>query len=466
MPYDLVIVGGTLVVPGGGAAQGTVAVSGERIVAILSRDSRPASRKVIDADGRFVLPGVIETHSHLGAGHGVEDFSTEIGAGALGGVTTTVCFLRSLHGCDEAYDRIVHEGERRAHADFACHLVLLTADDIRNVPRHISHKGITSFKVFMTYRGEDAKGRDLDGRLEHFPDVTDGFLLQCFEAVRDAGGVVMVHAENIEMIQYVRTTLREAGRDDMAAWQASRPPAAEWEAIRRVAAFIHTTGAKVVVVHVTTGSGIREIARAKADALPMYAEVCHPYLLLEDHGRLEPAQKILPPLRSRDDVEALWDHVERGVVDTIASDHLPRRVQDKLGSVWTSATGGPGSPMLLPALITEGYRRRGIPLSRLAELTSRRPAQLYGLYPRKGSLQPGSDADLVVVDVDAKHTVRGAEMGAYSDFSVYDGRELYGWPTHTIVRGKIVAEGGQLVGEPGWGRFLRRGPSGTPRGTP
>jgi dihydropyrimidinase len=209
-------------------------------------------------------------------------------------------------------------------------------------------------------------------------------------------------------------------------------------------------------VHLTTAEGLAEVRAFRNRYSRAYIEVCHPHLMFDEDSFTDAIGKIRPPLRARHHREALWDGIRDGSIDTIGSDHVPRPLRDKRGSIWSLTAGVAGTPYLLPVMLSEGLHRRRIPLERLVDLISSRPARLYQMYPRKGSLLVGSDADLTIVDLNEKRTVRASDFPGASDFTPYEGMTLTGWPVRTIVRGRTVMADRQYRESKGWGRYIRR----------
>jgi dihydropyrimidinase len=448
--FDTVIRGGTLVEPGRTPMPGSLGIRAGKIAAVAAPAVPLPATRTIDATGKHVFPGVIEPHAHWGLGNGTEDFLTESRSAALGGVTTVLLFLRKNEPYDNLYGEYRQAGESRSIIDFSFHAVLMIDQHLREVDHYVRDMGITSFKFYLTYRGEDAKLMGIDG-------VTDGFMYDCFsEVARHPQAVVMAHCENVELVQRARARLKDAGRDDMDAWQASRPLLAEVEAVRRAMLFAEATGARLNVLHLTSRAALNEVRAFRVRYPRVFVEVCHSYMTWHGDNPLPHAAKMKPPLRTRDDNSALWEGVADGAVNTIGSDHVPRKLAAKEGSVWCPATGAPGTATLLSVLLSEGYHKRGLPLQRIAELTSLNPAMLYGLYPRKGTLNVGADADLVIVDLEAERTVHAADLLSFADYSLYEGWTLKGLPTQTLVGGRIVMEDGKVIGVPGGGRYVSR----------
>ena len=224
--------------------------------------------------------------------------------------------------------------------------------------------------------------------------------------------------------------------------------------------FARQTGAPLYIVHLSAALCLDEVrsARRRWPELRVYVETCPHFLTHSSESKLVPHTlgKINPPLRRPADVEALWAGLADGSVDTIGSDHSARRKEKKTGTIWTSAAGFPGTGAILPVLLSEGFHRRGLPLARIVELTSYNPARIFGLYPKKGHLGIGADADLVVVDLDRERTCDGTTFQSYADYSLYDGWTLTGWPVLTMLRGRVIVEDGRVVGPPGAGRYLAR----------
>jgi allantoinase len=255
--------------------------------------------------------------------------------------------------------------------------------------------------------------------------------------------------------------MRAAGRTDRASWSNSRPPAVEIEAVERAAYWAGVTGGNLHVVHVTVPEAFATLAHARRTGAHVTGETCPHYLCLDetDFERLGPSAKCAPPLRSRRNVEALWSCVFDGLVETIGSDHSPCPWEDKargLDNIWQAWGGISGVQTMLPVLLTEGVHKRGLPLPTLARLTATNPARLFGLYPHKGALLPGADADLAVVDLDQRWTLEAADLLYKNKYSAYVGREFQGRVLRTFVRGVEVYGAGHIQVAPGFGRLVVR----------
>jgi dihydropyrimidinase len=291
------------------------------------------------------------------------------------------------------------------------------------------------------------------------------------EAVRIAGQhgmLTLIHCEDGALVRFAGERLLAAGRGGLAHWAASRPVPAERAAVERAVAICEATGSPVYIVHLSSGSALRAARRGRARGLPVFIETRPLYLHLTSRALAETdgAKYIgAPPLRDVADVEALWAGLADGSVDTVGSDHAPWRLADKLDQsldVTTARQGVADLETMLPMLFSAGVSTGRISLHRFVALTSTSPARLFGLYPRKGTIAVGSDADLLVLDPQLRRTIDGSSMQSRAGYSAYDGREVCGWPRFTISRGDVVLEDGQVLAKPGRGRWLRRGRTSPP----
>ena len=405
--------------------------------------------ETVDATDLHIFPGVIEPHAHWDLGNGLEDFNTESRSAVLGGVTTVLFFLRRNVPYDEMFPQYRDYGEAHSLVNFGFHAVLLTEEQLSAVDHYVRDLGITSFKFYLTYRGEDAARAKVR-------EVDDGFMFDCFQAVaRHPQALIIAHCENIELVRRTQDKLKAAGRDDMEAWQASRPVLAEVEGVRRAMLFAEAAGCRLNVLHLTSAAALGEIRAFRHRYPDVFVEVCHPYLTWNGDKPVPQMALVRPTFRTISDNEALWQAIADGSVNTIGSDHVPRKLESKLGCVWKAASGCPGTATLFPIMLSEGYHKRGIPLERIAELTSLNPARLYALRD-KGMLEPGADADITIVDLNAERTVRAEDLLSNSDYTPYEGWSVRGWPVHTMVGGRWALRGGQVVGDPGIGRYVFR----------
>ena len=451
MLFDAVVRGGEVVLPyGGGAQRIDLAITGGRIAAHLAPGTDVDASEVIDATERVILPGVIDPHTHLNLGDPPTSFETETRAAALHGITTIMHFLMSKDPYADEYRQYREWGDAQSHIDYGLHAVISTREQLAEIDTYINDFGVSSFKFFMSFRGEE-------GAYIGLPPIDDGLMYEVLEQLGQRPGTVLcVHTENIEVVWSVRKRLEESGRDDLKAWHESRPPFTEGEAAVRAMLFGRETGSTPYIVHTSTAETLEAVRWFRRDGGEVYIETCPHYLSHTYESPVGSYGKQNPPLRAPSDLEALWEAIADGTVDTIGSDHAPRLGDRKQGTIWSASPGQPNMPLILPVMLSEGVRARGLSLERVAEVTAANTARIFGLWPQKGSLQIGADADLTIVDMNESRTVTAAALQGRADYSIYEGMALTGWPVHAMVRGQTVARDGQLIASPGDGRYIKR----------
>ena len=416
-----------------------MAISGG-VVTAIGPDIDVTAERAIDASDRYVLPGILDVHAHPVYLDDLHGLSMTV---AHGGVTTLIhyAYARPDDGLLETIRRLREEGESGSVLDFALHGGLFDpTNQSHEIPDAIA-EGVTSFKMFMTYAKVGW--------------MTDDYqLMRTLDIIARAGGMGMVHAENGLATDYLQDRILEEGRDPKEAFVETRRAILEAEAIYRAIAIARVADCPLYIPHMTAASGIDVVAAARANGQRVYAETCPQYLTLthDDLLRLGPLLKIGPPLRSQTDRLALWHALAEGAIDTIASDHAPKekRIDDDF---FGSPYGSPQVETMLPLVYDEGIRKERIGLSRLVRALSENPARIFGLYPKKGTLQPGSDADLVIFDPNAEWTIEHANQHSRALYTAYEGRTCIGKPVTSIQRGAVVVEDGDLAARPGRGRF-------------
>lgn len=450
MVADLVIRGGQ-VVADGAVVPATIAVTGERISALLAPDQPVRAASEVDARGLYVLPGGIDPHVHFKIFNAmVDDFETAALGAAHGGITTMMPFVSGTETMSvaEGIRHWIEEGERRSLIDFAVHCRLRPDPAlIDQVPEAIA-LGATSVKMFQAYRKR--------GML--FPD---DLLLRTMEVTAAHGGLAMVHAENGWVIDHLEDRLIAAGRTGPEHYLASRPHAAEAEAVGRAIALARLAGCPLYVVHLSTADGLEEIVRARRRGQEVLAETCPQYLHLTDAEmtRQQGLAKIAPPLRWDRDREALWQGLRDGSVQTVGSDHAPFTVADKqVGgtNIFEAGFGMPGIETLGPLVWSEALTAGRLTLPQVAAVLSENTARIFGLHPRKGAIRPGSDADLVLLDPRAEWTIRAAEQHSGAGYTCYEGRRVRGRVVASFLRGRPLLRDGKVQVAPGHGRYVPR----------
>ena len=412
------------------------------------------ARRTIDAGGRYVLPGLLDTHLHLGtsAQSFAEDCTSESRHAVAGGVTTLLPFVITRGAYAEALPEMQKAVDTRSLVDMVFHAIIIREAQIEEIPRVAHEFGVGSFKTFMAYKGREISPSGIQG-------MGDDQIFAVFQQVAKVpGGIAIVHCENMELIELHQKPFRSANRQDTAAWSDARPVFAELEAIRRMVAFAEAAGVQLLIPHMGVGLGSEFLRQKQWGRGRVATETCPHYLLFDKDTDRGVAGKVNPPLRSAEHIEALWERLVDGTVDVLGSDHCPFTRAVKGDDLWSARAGiTGGSAMILPVLLTEGVRRGRLTIEQVVELTSSNAARLFGLYPRKGTLEPGSDADLVIVDLDREVTVDLRTLNSIVDFSPYVGWAARGWADTTIAGGQVVYEKGEIVAERPRGRYLRRG---------
>ncbi len=459
---DLAIRGGTAVTVGG-TGRVDIGVEAGRIVALASPETAGSAvreaRREIDATGLVITPGGVDPHVHLTpptrGKHGwrwVDDFDVGTCAALAGGVTSVGNISFPEPGATLADAVAVDAAEARglARTDYFLHPVLMEPDAENLAAIGALHRaGHTSIKIFLSFRRFD---RHVDAYLE------------ALRRTAAAGGVALVHCEDAAIIECCCNLLRETGRNAPRFYPDARPVQAEAVATQRAVGFAETTGCPVYVVHLASARALEACREGRARGAPIYVETRPLYLHLTRERFAEPdgaKYAGAPPLREAADVDRLWNGLRFGEVDTLATDHAPWMLADKLDPSQTAMELRQGVADLetcLPMLFSAGVRTGRISLEQFVAITSTNAAKLFGLYPRKGTIAVGADADLVLWDANATRTIEGATMHSRSDFSPYDGWDVTGWPAYTLSRGEVVAEGTRILAKPGRGKLLLRAP--------
>lgn len=453
--FDLRLSGGRAVLPGLGLTPVDICISGGRIAALAAPGAPGQAAETLDVSDRVILPGAIDAHVHLGQDISVpktvRDVAAETASAAAGGVTTMLAYLMSAQPYEEAFGPTAELMESHAHTDFGFHFCIVSRDQLDAIPRYIKEFGVSSFKFFMNFRGEEGAYLKLQGN-------DDGFLYDLLKTTAENGAMVDPHAENIELVWRLRDEVPRSPDAGLADWNRTRPPFVEAEAEQRVAYLASVVGASVYAVHVTSAEALQALETQRRRYPNIFIETCPHYLTLDMDSDLGSRGKVNPPLRTAADREALWAAVADGRVDVIGSDHVPRHFSAKDKDIWSASAGFPGTGTLLPLLISEGHLRRGLPLSRIAEVTSTRAAQLFGLYPRKGVIAVGSDADLAVIDLRQGYQVDASADPSGAGYSVWEGQRVGCRVEHTLLRGRFAVRSGKV--NTGSGRYLPRTASG------
>jgi len=439
------------VVTATGVLAGDVLIEDETVAEVAPRLEADADR-TYDATGKLVIPGGIDVHTHLDMPYGdttsADDFASGTIAAAFGGTTSIVDFAVQSPGgtLHQALDTWMAKARDKAAIDYGFHMIVtdlpLAAE--REMDELIA-EGVTSFKLFMAY----------PGRLM----VDDATIFRALLRTAENGGTVMMHAENGGVIEVLTKRALAAGKTEPRQHALTRPALAEAEATHRAIALAEMAGAPIYIVHVSAAEAVDEVAAARARGLGVCAETCPQYLFLT--AECEDEKYVMsPPLRDRRSQERLWRALAADELQVVATDHCPFWMKDKRGREdFTKIPGGaPGIETRMSLLFDGGVVGGRFGVERFVELTATNPAKLFGLSPRKGTIAPGSDADIVVWDPERETTLSARAHHMRVDYNPYEGRVVKGVAETVLSRGRAVIEGGAFVGRPGAGQFLRRAP--------
>lgn len=433
-----------------GIIEGGIAINGEKIVAISTNGNLPNANREIDAKENYVMPGVLDAHCHVGWPDWPMDeaYRKDSEAAAMGGVTTIIDRVTLPPG--SLVDQIFGEGKRKdileanSRVDVALQTCLFTEEQIEEVPELVK-RGIIGLKFYIPYKGPEA--------VAPMVGIDDGIVYFGFEKIAECGlpAHAQIHAENIEIFFKLKNKFLKENKE--VTWHDTRPNFCEIEPLIRYGYFAQVTGCPVYVVHMSVKEGPGIIAKLRGEGVNIIAETCPQYLVCTKDNTDRVLGKVNPPLRTEEDNESLWQGIREGLITNLGSDHAPCSTEHKK-NFWDAVVGMPGVETLLPVMLSEGVNKGRISFEKLVEIACYNNAKQFALLPKKGTISVGSDADLVIVDMNKKVKIEASKLHHLSDFSPYEGWEITGWPVLTMVRGKVVMEEGNIIGEPGYGKYI------------
>lgn len=438
-----------------------ILVNDGKITGFVSNITGLVADKVIDCKGYLVVPGCIDPHTHFmdpGFTHR-ETFATGSRSAAAGGLTTIIdmpCCSKPSVRDKESFLKKIGPIRDQAYIDY-CFWGGVTGEDVRegwldNIYPQIE-EGVVAFKVYMT------------PSVPTYPKVSDGEMLEIFRKVAPTGLAIGVHAENYDICTFDTEKLKKAGRLDGPAWAEARSSLAEKVAIQLIISYAEATDARVHVVHMSTKEGVELVREAKKRGVKVTSETCPHYLMLNAQDSMTERgtfAKIAPPLRGKEDNEAHWQALADGTIDFVGTDHAPYEIATEKAAadsdIWNSFPGIPGVETMVQILVSEGLNKGRLSLSRFVEITSRNAAVHYGIYPKKGAMEIGSDADFTIIDLNREYTVDEQKTESMCKYNPLHGLQLKGKPVQTVIRGELIydEDNGGIVGKAGYGEYVKR----------
>jgi dihydropyrimidinase len=460
MTVDAVITGSHVILQNGMIDKNIVIDEG-KIVALTN--DIPQCDVKIKGDGLVSLPGAIDPHVHYGVYSPIDEAAiTESKVAAIGGVTTMMRMLRLSGSYKRNLESHLLASSKAHYVDYSIHASILHKNQIDEMD-FCKSKGINSFKIYMNLGDEvghvymDMQPGEKSLREERV-EVTKEMIEKIIAKASSLNCTVLIHAEDYQMCSCGIKTAKEKKMDGLAAWSQSRPVESEVKSIKTASEIARKYGCSIYFVHIGSKAAIDAISQEKKNGTKIYIETCPHYLTLSHESQQGYLAKVMPPIRSSQDIEYVWREIQNSRIDSIGTDHVANRLKLKVGgeTIWDALAGFPGIGTMMPILLSEGVNKGKINLQQLSNMTSLNTARIFGMYPKKGIIQKGSDADIVLVDLKKEAKVSAQTLDGFSDYSVYEGWNLKGWPVKTMVRGNIVAEDFKMIEKPGYGKFVSR----------
>ncbi|HEX9776350.1 MAG TPA: dihydroorotase family protein [Actinomycetota bacterium] len=472
--FDLAVIGGQLVIPFLGVIRGDIGVKDGRIAALADEIGPADADEAIDASGKLVFPGAVDTHYHLGIYRDLtEDTETETTSSLVGGVTSVVSYFRTgSHYLNktgpyrEIFPEVLSKVQGHAKVDVGFHVAPMTAEHVREIPWLVDEHGVTSFKYYMFYKGlnlaadsRDAKGYTMaeEYDLGHLFEIMEA--IAAVDAERPERVSLSLHCEQPELLRiFIERAKADPTVSGLAEYSAARPPLTERLSIEEAGVLGDATGVRANFLHLSSALALQtaEEVSQRYPGLDANLETTVHHLALSHETMDGLGGKVNPPIRTRWDNEALWEGLKRGAIGTVASDHACCMEANKGDELWPALPGFGGTALLYPLLLSEGHHRRGVSVDRIAQVAAATPARTYNLYPRKGTIAVGSDADFAIVDPDLEQTVTPELCRSAQDHTPFAGATVRGWPVATVLRGRPMLRDGEIAKE--WpGLYLKRG---------
>ncbi len=465
MQWDHIIKNGNIVL-NNTIEQGNIYIKNGLIEAISKNELQGDAKQVTDASGKYVLPGLIDTHIHSRDGGATykEDFSYSTTAAAIGGITT-VFEMPNTNPSVNTRDNFIKQKnnlESKANIDFGLWGISLGDLNKANL-QELHDSGVIGIKYFWGYavNKEDFQlVYNYDPSLKNvMPPCDDGEVYEIFKSVAKTGNVLAIHAENSDLMHRLAENIEDTKGDDYDVFLSSRPQLAEILTVQTAIEFTRDLGTRLHILHVTTKRSVELIRQAQKEGLPVTAETCPHYLFLtnESYKEIGPVMKVFPLVKEKEDQDEIWNGIADGTISSVCSDHAPHTEEEKSGDLWTMPAGMCGVETIVPLLLNAVNEGR-LSLLKFSELLSSNPAKNFGIFPKKGSLAIGTDADITILDMDKKWTIKREDLHSKSKITAYDGFEITGKPVQTIVRGETIMKDNEIK-TTGIGQLVKRNES-------
>tara|TARA_Y100000590_G_scaffold412467_1_gene507475 strand:- start:1511 stop:2899 length:1389 start_codon:yes stop_codon:yes gene_type:complete len=459
MTYDLIITDSHVMAQNGMIEKNIVIDEGK---IKLFTNENPVCDKKINGSGLVSIPGVIDTHVHYGVYSPIDQAAiTESHAAAIGGVTTMMRMFRLEGSYKESLQKHLRASQNSHYIDYSLHASIFNQSQISEMD-YCTENQILSFKIYMNLGGDVGHvymemNPGEQKLISSQVNVTDKIVEQIVEKAASIKCPVLVHAEDYQDCSCGMKTEKEKNHDGLDSWSESRSPNFEAKSIQKISEYGRKYDCVIYFVHIGSKVALEQIRSEREKGTKIFVETCPHYLTLSHESQTGYLAKVMPPIRTKNDLSSVWESIKKNEIDTIGTDHVANQLKLKLGGndVWSALAGFPGIGTLLPILLSEGVNRDRINLNQLVNLTSTNASKIFGLN-EKGVIGIDFDADITLIDLKKERKVSPELFGGFSDYLVYDGWMLKGWPTKTIVRGSIVAEDFQVTGKPGHGKLVSR----------
>ena len=459
MTYDSVIID-SHVIHQSGIIEKNIVINEGKIVAFTT--DIPSCDKKINAAGLVSIPGLIDTHMHYGVYSPIDRAATtESHVAAIGGVTTMMRMLRLDGAFSMNLQQQLKASSDSHYVDYAIHASIFNQTQIDEMKLCVEN-GITSFKLYMNLGGEIGHvymemNPGETKLIESNVDVNDEIIENVVKNAAHLKCPVLVHAEDYEECACGIKTAKEKNRDGLNAWSESRSPDSEAKSIKKISEYARKYNSIVYFVHIGSSRALEQITIERENGTKIFVETCPHYLTLSHETQDGYLAKVMPPIRTQNDISSVWEAISKNQINTIGTDHVANQLKLKTDgdSVWDALAGFPGVGTLLPILLSEGVNKNKISLNQLVELTSYNASKIFGMKS-KGSIEIGYDADITIIDLKKEQKASSFLFGGFSDYLVYDGWMLKGWPVRTMVRGETIAQDFEVIGRRGFGELVPR----------